>query len=147
MTNDPAAVAAVLLLGFIAGILSGMFGIGGGLVIVPAAGDPLHHAIEDGDRHVALRADVAGGPAGRDRVLEGGAHGRLAGRLGSPSACSSAAYLGAQVTLALPASTMKRGYAVFLLVVGTYFLLTTKSEPPRQGPTAPASDVLGTAKK
>ena len=34
--SDAMAVVAVLALGFVAGILSGMFGIGGGLVIVPA---------------------------------------------------------------------------------------------------------------
>src|SRR4051794_28975255 len=36
MTFDWTTILAALALGFAAGILSGMFGIGGGLVIVPA---------------------------------------------------------------------------------------------------------------
>src|SRR4051812_43082179 len=36
MTSETSAVVAILALGFVAGVLSGMFGIGGGLVIVPA---------------------------------------------------------------------------------------------------------------
>ena len=36
MNSGSGLVIATLVLGFVAGILSGMFGIGGGLVIVPA---------------------------------------------------------------------------------------------------------------
>ena len=75
MGNEAWAVVAVLAVGFVAGILSGMFGIGGGLVIVPALVLLFEFPTETAVGHLAVRPDVAGRRARRPGVLERGAHG------------------------------------------------------------------------
>jgi uncharacterized membrane protein YfcA len=123
------SVALVLLLGFVAGILSGMFGIGGGLVIVPALVIlfelPLRSAT--GTSLFALLWPVG--------LLGVGAYwkeGHINVKYGLLIALGLffGAYLGARVTLSVSPAAMKRGYAMFLLVVGAYFLATTRSAPP-----------------
>jgi uncharacterized membrane protein YfcA len=135
MGNDTTAVLAVLALGFVAGILSGMFGIGGGLVIVPALVILFHLPIKTatGTSLFALLW-----PVGLLGVREYWRNGHLSPWQGAWIAVGLflGAYLGARVTLSVSPAAMKRFYAVFLLVVGTYFLLTTRSEP---APAAPAS--------
>ena len=127
MSSETTAVVGGLALGFVAGILSGMFGIGGGLVIVPALvvlfNVPLKTAT--GTSLFALMWPV--GLLGVIAYWKGG-HMDAGKGLWIAVGLFFGAYLGAQVTLSLPSSMMKRAYAVFLLVVGTYFLVTTKSE-------------------
>jgi uncharacterized membrane protein YfcA len=146
MNQDVSTVLLVLLLGFCAGILSGMFGIGGGLVIVPvlvilfqtpmktATGTSLYALLWP----VGLLGVFAYWRAGQINIWYGTwiAVGIFLG-----------AFLGAQITLALPAATMRRCYAVFLLAVGAYFLVTTRSEPasktgPAAGPPREAANSL-----
>lgn len=136
MSNAAWATAAVLAVGFVAGVLSGMFGIGGGLVIVPAlvilfgleqrtaTGTSLFALIWP----VGLLGVLNYWKAGNMDPWRGGwiALGLLPG-----------AYFGSKLTLALPDTTNKRIYAVFLLMVGTYFLVTTRSRP-AQAPPLPA---------
>ncbi len=137
MNMEPSQIFAVLALGFVAGILSGMFGIGGGLVIVPtlvilfqvpiktATGTSLFALIWP----VGLLGVIAYWHAGQMNPWQGAwiAVGLFLG-----------AYLGAQITLALPPYVMKRAYAIFLLVVGTYFLLTTRPDPVKAPPPVKA---------
>lgn len=136
MNSDVTAALAVLGLGFLAGILSGMFGIGGGLVIVPALvvlfALPLKTAT--GTSLFALMW-----PVGLLGVIAYYREGHMDVWRGAWIALGLflGAYLGAKITLSMPASTMKRGYAIFLLVVGTYFLLTTKSDATRKPSTTP----------
>jgi uncharacterized membrane protein YfcA len=136
MSNDVWGVVAILILGFVAGILSGMFGIGGGLVIVPAliVLFNLHPKTATGTSLFALLW-----PVGLLGVLEYRKQGHIDVWRGALIVVGLffGAYLGAKITLALPAATMKRGYAVFLLVVGTYFLWTTKPGPEVKPPVAP----------
>jgi uncharacterized membrane protein YfcA len=136
MSQDVSTVLFVLLLGFCAGVLSGMFGIGGGLVIVPVLvilfGTPMKTAL--GTSLFALLW-----PVGLLGVFAYWRAGQINVWYGTWIAVGLflGAFLGAQVTLALPTSTMKRFYAVFLLAVGAYFLVTTGSEPTsKEGPTA-----------
>jgi uncharacterized membrane protein YfcA len=135
--SDAATVGLVLALGFVAGILSGMFGIGGGLVIVPALvillAMPLKTAT--GTSLFALMW-----PVGLLGVIEYWKNGKLDARSGLLLTIGLffGAYLGAKITLAVSPATMKRCYAVFLLIVGTYFLLTGKADP-KPAPIAPAS--------
>jgi uncharacterized membrane protein YfcA len=136
MSNAATAVLAVLFLGFIAGILSGMFGIGGGLVIVPALVVLFEMPLKTATGTslfalmwpVGLLGVIAYWREGQINVWEGSliAVGLFFG-----------AYLGAKLTLALSPATMRRTYAAFLLVVGIYFLLTTRSEPSAAKPPAP----------
>jgi uncharacterized membrane protein YfcA len=125
------SVVLVLVLGFVAGILSGMFGIGGGLVIVPALiilfELPMRKAT--GTSLFALLWPVG--------LLGVGAYwreGQIDVRYGTLIAVGLflGAYLGARVTLTVSPATMKRGYAVFLVVIGVYFLMTTRANPPAQ---------------
>jgi uncharacterized protein len=140
MNMEVSQILAVVALGFVAGILSGMFGIGGGLVIVPtlvilfqvpiktATGTSLFALIWP----VGLLGVIAYWRAGHMNPWHGAwiAVGLFLG-----------AYLGAQITLALPPYVMKRAYAVFLLVVGTYFLLTTRPDPVKAPPAVKSASL------
>jgi hypothetical protein len=104
----------LLLIGFIAGIASGMFGIGGGLVIVPALVTFLNF-----DQHRALLLPVAL-PAvvsyyQADKLDLGIAFQVALGLIGG-------AFVGARIALSLPSSTVKRIYGVFLLIMGLRFI-------------------------
>lgn len=133
MTSATMTVLAVLALGFVAGILSGMFGIGGGLVIVPALVFMLNVPLKTatGTSLFALMW-----PVGLLGVIAYYRNGHMNVVYGSwlTVGLFFGAYLGAQVTLALPPTAVKRLYAVFLLVVGLYFLLTTPSESATEKP-------------
>src|SRR5262245_19310187 len=121
MNSGVWAFLPVLALGLVAGVLSGMFGIGGGLVIVPALvfffDMPLQKAV--GTSLYALRW-----PVGLLGVAAYWRSGSLDVWRGSWIALGLflAAWFGARLTLALPKEAMRQVYAVFLLVVGVYFL-------------------------
>jgi uncharacterized membrane protein YfcA len=127
---------AVLVLGFVAGILSGMFGIGGGLVIVPTLVILFHAPVKTatGTSLFALMW-----PVGLLGVIEYWRKDHLNVWQGLMIAVGLffGAYLGARITLAISPAAMKRAYALFLLVVGTYFLLTGRSEPSDQAAAPP----------
>ena len=119
-------MAKMLLLGASAGILSGMFGIGGGLVIVPALivvfGLDAKTAV--GTSLFALLL-----PTGLLGVLEYWRRGelRLVPGLLVSLGLFCGAYFGARVTGALSIPAMKRVYAAFLISVAIYFLWTSTS--------------------
>jgi uncharacterized membrane protein YfcA len=131
----------VLALGFAAGILSGMFGIGGGLVIVPALmflfGLPIKTATGTSLYALLWPVGILGAlayyRAGQIDVGKGSwiAFGLFLG-----------AYFGAKITLSLEPVTMKRLYAVFLLVVGAYYLW---SPAPPKGAESPKPQVAAPA--
>src|SRR4051794_41346816 len=128
------AIVAMLGLGLAAGVLSGMFGIGGGLVIVPALIIGLGYGpkVATGTSLFALMW-----PVGLLGVLEYWKRDELRTVPGSLIAIGLfiGAYFGARITGAISAVTMKQLYGVFLLVVGTYFLFTAnQSTPPEPAP-------------
>ncbi|MFO0951393.1 MAG: sulfite exporter TauE/SafE family protein [Isosphaeraceae bacterium] len=135
MNQDGTSFLPVVMLGFVAGILSGMFGIGGGLVIVPALMFLFELPIKTatGTSLFALLW-----PVGILGVFAYHRSGNLDVWKGAWIAVGLffGAYLGAKITLALPPTTMKRVYAVFLLLVGSYYLWSPT--PPRRG-EAPAA--------
>jgi uncharacterized protein len=143
-------MVAMLALGLLAGVLSGMFGIGGGLVIVPALIIVLGFGpkVATGTSLFALMW-----PVGLLGVLEYWKRGEMRVVPGSLIAVGLfiGAYFGARITGAISAITMKRIYGVFLLIVGIYFLYTaqrtTRPEPaPTTEPQAvPALPSGGTA--
>jgi len=114
----------VLLLGSCAGVLSGMFGIGGGLVIVPAL-----MVIGKLDPKTAVGTSLFALllPTGLLGVLEYWRRGELRFVPGLLIAIGifCGAYLGARITGSMSASTMKRVYAVFLIAVAIYFFWTS----------------------
>lgn len=111
----PAALVA--LIGLAAGILSGLFGIGGGVIIVPllvlligltaqqAAGTSLAALLLP----VGLFGVIQYWQAGQINVLHAAllAVGLLIG-----------AYLGARLGLSIPSETVQRAFGVLLLVLG-----------------------------
>ena len=121
----------ILLLGGCAGVLSGMFGIGGGLVIVPVL-----MVIGKLDPKTAVGTSLFALllPTGLLGVLEYWRRGELRFVPGLLIAFGifCGAYLGARITGSMSASTMKRVYAVFLIAVAIYFFLTS---PPRSEKT------------
>ncbi len=128
-------------LGGAAGVLSGMFGIGGGLVIVPALviifGFETKTAIGTSLFVILL-------PTGLLGVIEYYKQGQLRIPAGLLIALGVfvGAFFGAKLAGALSATTMKRCYAVFLLIVAAYFLLAPevgrKPAPPVDSDLAPA---------
>lgn len=125
--------AAMLAVGVAAGVLGGLFGIGGGLVIVPAlvllVG--LNQKTATGTSLFALLW-----PVGALGVWEYWRRGEMRGDLGTWIAIGlvGGIFLGAKLTAPLSPATMKRAYGVFLIVIGIYYLATTKEAKP-----APAS--------
>ncbi len=121
--EHPPQVAGYVLLGVgvVAGITSGLFGIGGGLVIVPALITILHF---DQKRAVGTSLTALLPPVGLGAVLSYydankinlHAVAFIAGGL----LCG--AFLGARIALGLPSSTVKRMYGVFLLLVSLRFM-------------------------
>jgi uncharacterized membrane protein YfcA len=122
------AIGAMVGLGLGAGVVGGMFGIGGGLIIVPALilAFGLDQKTATGTSLLAQLLPVAF-LAVREFWKRGEidiprglwiAAGLLFGTL-----------LGAMLSGVVPQSTMKRGYGAFLVCVGVYFLIGTQSTP------------------
>lgn len=111
----------LILLGVAAGILSGMFGIGGGVVIVPALvtlfGFTLTQAV--GTSLAALLM-----PVGIFAVIEYYRAGKLKIAVAVPVALGliGGAFVGAQLALNLPTDTLQRLYGLFLLYAGYRFV-------------------------
>jgi uncharacterized membrane protein YfcA len=114
--------APYVLLGLVAGTIGGMFGIGGGLVIVPALilfyGFGLKEATG-----TSLLAQLL--PVGLLGVLVYWRRNeiRIDSGLWIAGGLFLGALLGAQLTGLIPAKPMRQLYGVFLLAVGAYFLL------------------------
>jgi uncharacterized membrane protein YfcA len=128
-------IAAMLGLGVAAGVLGGLFGIGGGLVIVPvlvlALG--LDQKTATGTSLFALLW-----PVGALGVLEYWRRGEARIGLGAWIAVGLllGILIGARLTRPMSADLLKRAYGVFLLAVGLYYLFATPSPGP-----APATRV------
>ena len=122
------AIVTPLVLGLVAGVLSGMFGIGGGLVIVPTLVILFHEELKTatGTSLFALMW-----PVGLLGVIEYWRRDEMNPVVGLWIAVGLffGAYFGAKITGAISPATMKRIYGLFLLVVGTYFLLFSKPRP------------------
>lgn len=114
-------------LGLGAGVLSGMFGIGGGLVIVPALA--LIFAI---DQKTAVGTSLFAlmFPVGILGVLEYARRKEIqyASGLWIALGLLVGAYFGALLVGKLSAVFMKRLYGLFLIVVGIYYLYSTRGK-------------------
>jgi uncharacterized membrane protein YfcA len=111
----------VILIGFIAGIFAGLFGIGGGIVMVPAlvlfAGFPLIKATGTSLAAIMLPVGILGVLAYyRARIVDLRAAAFLA------SGLLMSVILGAWLAHALPAEVMRRLYAIFCLYVSWTFI-------------------------
>ncbi|MDR3638760.1 MAG: sulfite exporter TauE/SafE family protein [Isosphaeraceae bacterium] len=129
------ALLGVLGVGLVAGLLGGMFGIGGGLVIVPALifffDTPIKAATG-----TSMFAQIW--PIGLLGVLAYWKRGEVIAPYGILIALGYffGAYAGAKFVGVLDAVSMKRLYACFLLVMGCYLLWTAGAAPkPKAPPT------------
>jgi len=111
----------LLIVGFGAGILSGMFGIGGGVVIVPALVALLNFDQKQavGTSLAALLLPVSAGAVvsyyQSDKLDPAVALFVALGLIGG-------AFVGAKIALSLSSVTVKRLYGIFLLFVGLRFI-------------------------
>jgi uncharacterized membrane protein YfcA len=127
----------MVALGIVAGVFSGLFGIGGGLIIVPALvlifGFGTKTAIGTSLFVILL-------PTGLLGVLEYWRTGEIKVSAGLCIALGvfCGAYFGAVLAGAVSDVAMKRLYGVFLLIVAIYFLLAPRGLSRRPAEPPPA---------
>jgi uncharacterized membrane protein YfcA len=133
---DPNTVVSMLVLGLVAGVLGGLFGIGGGLVIVPALviWKGLDQKTATGTSLFALMW-----PVGILGVIEYYRRGEMRFDLGTWIAVGLVLgiLVGAKLTAPLSPASMKRAYGIFLLVVGVYYLWGFQPRPQSAGAAPP----------
>lgn len=112
----------MLGVGLLAGVASGLFGIGGGLVIVPALVELLDY---DQKRAVGTSLAALLPPVGLGAVLSYYDAGKsdLAVAALIAAGLVFGAFAGARIALGLPSATVKRLYGFFLLAVSMRFLI------------------------
>lgn len=116
----PAPWYLLLILGFLAGIVSGMFGVGGGIVIVPVLVSFMKY-----DQKLAIGTSLAVLlPVGLPAVLRYAQANQLDWGAAVPVAVGLVlgAVVGAQISISLPSATVKRLYGLFLFGVALYFI-------------------------
>ncbi len=117
-----ARLLAIFAIGALGGLLSGVFGVGGGIIIVPSL-MLLFSFKPEGAVATSLGALLL--PVGIFAVLEYHRHGlvdwKAAGALAAGMTLSS--WFGARLVTAIPASLwLPRAFGVLLIVVGFRFL-------------------------
>ncbi len=136
-----------LAIGVVAGVLGGLFGIGGGLVIVPAlkllAGLDQKTAVG-----TSLFAQVW--PVGILGVLEYRRRGESRADLGAAIALGLLVgnLLGAKLTKPLPQGTLTQMYGSFCLLVGIYYQWSRSRNVPQPTPSVhPEQPVEGSTSR
>ena len=109
-------VLLALGLGISAGVLSGVFGIGGGVVVVPGLVLLLGYGQKTATGTSLLALLL---PVGTFALVEYARAGHVNVRVGLLVAAGifAGALLGAKLALGLPDSTLKRGFAVLLVAL------------------------------
>lgn len=111
-----------LMIGLVAGVFSGMFGIGGGAVIVPAL-----VALVNYDQKYAVGTSLGALllPVGLPGVVRYYSAGLLDIATAAPVAVGLAAgaLFGARLAISLPSATVRQLYGVFLMVLGAWFIV------------------------
>ncbi len=127
---------AAIFLGLAAGVVGGMFGIGGGLIIVPAL-----ILLFGFDQKVATGTSLLAQllPVGLLGVWEYHRNHQIqvVPGLWISAGLLLGAWAGSLIALSLSKEMMKQSYGIFLLVVGLYFLLSP-STPARKAAVPPA---------
>lgn len=120
--NPHPSPAALIGIGLLAGVMAGMFGIGGGNIIVPMLTLVLHYPPK---RAIATSLGAILFPFGLPGVLYYYHAGTL--DLGAAAWIALGLFLGtvfgARITISLPSRTVKLLYGVFLIFVAIRFLL------------------------
>jgi uncharacterized protein len=133
--SGPTLYVALVGFGVLAGIVSGLLGVGGGTLIVPfltlAAGLSQHQA-EATSLLVILPTAISGTIALRQRGVGNAGRSLRFGVFGAVGAV-----LGALLALALPGSTLRVVFAVFMAVVGVKLIRDGLVRPTRSGSAPP----------
>ncbi len=120
--RSPRILITTFVIGIVAGVLSGLFGIGGGVVIVPALMVflSLDLRLATGTSLGALLL-----PVGLPGVLAYASEGQVDLVTAAPLAIMLllGAIIGARVALGLPTVVVRRLYGLFLLATGLRFLM------------------------
>lgn len=111
----------VVLLGFVAGLLTGFLGIGGGVVMTPGLallGVPMHGAVA-----TSLVGVIANGTSAAITQAIAGLWPAML-RIGAPLAAGAmvGGRLGAKLAIVTPSARLRRAFGVFLGLVGLRFL-------------------------
>jgi uncharacterized protein len=115
-------VALAITLGIAAGVMSGLFGVGGGILFVPAlVALGLGQLEAQATSLLAILPTVAAGAWNQRRY--GNLRPRLALQLGLASIAGVAA--GALIAISLPEDVLRRLFALLLLVVAARLALKT----------------------
>ena len=115
----------LLAIGLGAGILSGMFGIGGGIVIIPAL---LYIVKLKPVQAIATSLAALIPPVGLLGAYEYYRKGDIELRAAALIAAGLfvGAFFGAKITLALPPNMIRKGYGIFILLIGIKMLFFDK---------------------
>ena len=111
-------IVVVLLAGFSVGFFSAMFGVGGGVIMVPfmvLVLDITQHTAEGTSLLVIIPTAIAGVLVHRRKGFVSFSHGLLLGGGGAIGA-----YLGASFALRIEEGSLTRGFAVFVIVCGLW---------------------------
>jgi uncharacterized membrane protein YfcA len=116
--------ALPVLIGLLAGVLSGVFGIGGGVVVVPALVLLMHYGQKTATGTSLLALLL---PVGLLAVGEYAGDGHVNVRAGLLIAAGifAGALLGAKVALGLSELTLRRGFAVLLAALAVRMFVGT----------------------
>lgn len=130
-------------IGLASGLMAGMFGVGGGLVIVPAlnlvfsifalgvpAGSRMHYAIGSSLAAITLTAISSA----RAHHMRGGVD--WAAFLGLVPGIVTGGFIGALIADAMPNRVLQATFGAFVIVIAAYILLGTRPPAGRQMPGA-----------
>ncbi len=110
-----------IVIGFFAGMIGGLLGVGGGLVLVP-----LFHYLLKMDMHVAIGTSLAViVPTALFGTLPNIASGNVQWRIFIIAAACTivGSYLGAKISMNIDVSLLKKVFAVFLVLVAIRMFL------------------------
>jgi len=128
------SIVLALLLGLAAGVLAGMFGVGGGILFVPTL-----VAVGLGQVEAAATSLLAIVPTAGVGIWRQSRYGNLRWRPSLVLGISSIAgvEVGVQIATSLPEDTLRRLFGVLLLLVAAQLVLTTLRGGRRRYPEAP----------
>jgi hypothetical protein len=116
---------ALLAIGLVAGVFAGMFGIGGGLIIVPALVYLLKmRELEAIATSLAALIPPVGLLGAAEYYSKGYIHLRYAALIAA--GLFIGAFFGARLMIGLPPHVIRKVYAGFLVVIGVHMFITGK---------------------
>lgn len=122
-----------IVIGILSGLASGLFGIGGGVIVVPALA---YLAGFSQERAVGTSLAVLLPPVGLAAVLQYWRHGDvdIKGAIWVAVGMFLGAWVGAVFSLQAGDARMKIGFGLFLVVLGLWILATAAKSPRVFGP-------------